>query len=359
MGLISIIKQQKNKWSKSISGFDSDLTTEIDLPNGVTLKHQKKKRNHISNFISSIIKSNYNDSIEETSSKSIALSEKLNKLENNDKVVRFAEDQENSIHEKSSATKKLLYTFNSDSTIVNDESYDSDNTVQDDVSYLKYLSSEVSEYESTIGTVGTVGTVGTIGTVVSDDECDSLSKVFLNRKNITLNGRRDNTLPVLTEYLAEVIRSRLPNLLQEATKWNLMYSMDQHGARLSTLYSLIENQGPCVIVLKNSKHEVFGAFVSEPFKLDHKGFFGTPECFLWKADKYQFKKFNATNLNQYFMLADPTFIAMGGGNGNFGFYLDEDIHYGYSSFCDTFENETLTENKEFEIYGCEVWGFEY
>jgi len=349
MGLISIIKQQKNKWSKSISDFDSDLTTEIDLPNGVTLNHQKKKHSHISNFIHSIIKSKYNDAIEETSSKNIALCEKLNKLENNDKIVRFAEEKENSIHQKSSATKKL-YTFDSDSTIVHDDLYDSDNTVQDDVSYLKYLSSEVSEYESTIGT---------IGTAVSDDDYDSLSKVFLNRKSVTLNGRKDNTLPVLTEYLAEIIRSRLPNLLQEANKWNLMYSMDQHGARLSTLYRMIENQGPCVIILKNSKHEVFGAFVSEPFKLDHKGFFGTPECFLWKADKYQFKIFNATNLNQYFMLADPTFIAMGGGNGNFGFYLDEDIHYGYSSFCDTYENETLTENKEFEIYGCEVWSFEY
>jgi len=351
MGLISIVKQQKNKWSKSINDFDSDLTTEIDLPNGVTLKRQKRKHNHFSHFISSIIKSKNNDAVEAINGKNINITKKLNKLDSNNKVVKFAENQEISIYEKSFATNKLLKTFDSDSTIIHDDLYDSDNTVQGNISYLKYLSSELSdEYESTVGTVGTV---------VSDNECDSLAKVFLNRKSLTLNGRRDNTLPVLTEYLAEVIRSRLPNLIQEATKWNLMYSMDQHGARLSTLYRLIENQGPCVIVLKNSKHEVFGAFISEPFKLNHKGFFGTPECFLWKADKYQFKKFSATNLNQYFMLADPTFIAMGGGNGTFGFYLDEDIHYGYSSFCDTFENETLTENKEFEIYGCEIWGFEY
>ncbi|ORX76756.1 TLD-domain-containing protein, partial [Anaeromyces robustus] len=174
-----------------------------------------------------------------------------------------------------------------------------------------------------------------------------------------LKGRKDDTLPVLTEYLAEIIRSRLPNLLQEAPTWNLLYSMDQHGARLSTLYRNIKDQGPCIVVLKNSENEVFGAFISEPFDPSNRGFFGTPECFLFKSNKYQFKKFSATGLNQYFMLADPSFIAMGGGNGNFGFYVDEDIQFGYTSVCDTFENEILTEDNEFECYGCEIWGLEY
>jgi len=347
MGLITVIKQQKIKWSKTKKDNVTDLTKVIDLPNGVTLRGQKKKHKFFPSFFSSIVKSKYNTAIATTNNNNSTLCEKLNKFESIDKIVKFAESKE--ISEKSFTTSKLLNAFDSESTILNDDLYDSENTVQENnIPYLKYISGEVAdEYESTVGTV------------VSEDECNSFTKVFLTRKNISLNGRKEDTIPVLTEYLAEIIRSRLPKLLQEATKWNLMYSLDQHGARLSTLYRLIEDQGPCVIVLKNSENEVFGAFVNEPFKPSNKGFFGSPECFLWKSSKYQFKKYAATNRNEYFMLADPTFIAMGGGNGNFGLYLDEDIHFGSTSACDTFENEALTENKEFEVYGCEVWGFEY
>jgi len=50
---------------------------------------------------------------------------------------------------------------------------------------------------------------------------------------------------------------------------------------------------------------------------------------------------------------------MGGGNSNFGFYLDKDIYNGYSSTCDTFKNEVLTKNNTFKCLGCEFWGFEF
>jgi len=351
MGLITIVKQHRKKWSKS-----DDTIKNIDLPNGVTLKQQKKHK-FLPKFFSSIFKTKYNAAIEATNSKSNHICEKLNKLESNDKLVNF---KSNSIHfsgiyetqgkkERNSATSKLLQAFIPEGTNQHDDLYDSEKTVQaNNITYLKYPESETSEeYQSTVGTV------------VSDSECSSPTQAFLTRKTINLKGRNECTLPVLTEYLAEIVRSRLPNLLQEATTWNLLYSMDQHGARLSTLYRMIKDQGPCVVALKNSENEIFGAFISEPFDPSNHGFFGTPECFLWKSNKYQFKKYSATHINQYFMLADPTFIAMGGGNGNFGFYLDEDIQFGYSSVCDTFNNEILTEENEFECYGCEIWGLEF
>ncbi|KAG4086835.1 TLD-domain-containing protein [Neocallimastix lanati (nom. inval.)] len=352
MGLITIVKHQRKKWSKN-----EDCKSNIDLPNGVTLKGQKKKRKILPNFFSSIFKSKYNAAIAATKKNNSDLCEKLNKLEINDEVVnikpsssiRFAGIYDTPEKKcKGSVTSKLLQVFDPEKTIQHDDLYDSEKTVQrNDITYLKFPESEISdEYESTVGTV-------------VSDECSSPTQSYLTRKTIHLNGREESTLPVLTEYLAEIIRSRLPKLLQEATTWNLLYSMDQHGARLSTLYRLIKDQGPCVVVLKNSENEVFGAFISEPFDPSNHGFFGSPECFLWKSNNYQFKKFAATRNNQYFMLADPTFIAMGGGNGNFGFYLDEDIQFGYSSVCDTYNNEILTEDNEFECYGCEIWGLEF
>jgi len=336
MHLISVVKEQKKRWSKAKN--NSDLPNDIDLPNGVTLKNKKKQKS-LPNIFSSLLMTKYSDAVEENNNKNTSICEKLNGLENSEQALKLSHYQK-----KNNSASKLLNVFDSEDTI--HDGYDSESTVHsNNFSCLRFPTSE--EYENTIGTV------------VPDSEYNSLSQAFLSRKSVNLKGRKDDTLPVLTEYLAEVIRSRLPNLLQEAPTWNLLYSLDQHGARLSTMYRLIENKGPCVVVLKNSKNEVFGAFISEPFNPSNRGFFGTPECFLWKADKYEFKKYSSTNLNQYFMLADPSYIAMGGGKGKFGLFLDEDVQYGYSSMCETFENELLTEEKDFECYGCEVWGFEY
>jgi len=337
MNLFSIVKQQRKRWTKS-----ENKVKNIDLPNGVTLKTQKKKHRKIfPKFFSSIFKSKYNAAVEATNQN------KINIIQKSNSTLHSTSSEK--INSKPSPTARLLLqAFNSDTTLHRDDLYDSEKTVQaNNITYIKYPRIDINEYESTVGTV------------VSEEECKSPTQAFLTRKTIHLKGRYDCTYPVLSEYLAEIIRSRLPTLLQEATTWKLLYSMDQHGARLSTLYRMIKDQGPCVIVLKNSENEVFGAFVSEPFDTENHGFFGTPECFLWKANKYQFKKFSATHKNQYFMLAEPSFIAMGGGNGNFGFYLDEDIQFGYSSTCKTFDNETLTEDNEFECFGCEIWGLEF
>jgi hypothetical protein len=299
MGLMTTLHIQKKKSSKTLSD------QEIDLPVGVTFKGQEKKHRFLPKFFSSIFKSKYSEVVKATKS-----------------------------------NQKCSQDFDSEKTVT-----------ENDLTYINSSPiSEISEDENQ----------STIHTICLENNRKNPIQAFSTRKTLDLKGRNENTLPVLNEDLAEVIRSRLPNLLQEATTWKLLYSMDQHGATLSTLYRKIEGQGPCVMVLKNSEGEIFGAFISEAFDPSNKGFFGSPECFLWKSDNYQFKKFSATNLNQYFMVAQPSFIGMGGGkNGNFGFYLDEDIQFGYSSECDTFENEILTKNNEFECYGCEIWGLEF
>jgi len=299
MGLMTTFHLQRKKSLKTSSD------EEIDLPRGVTFKNQEKKHKLFPpKFFSSIFKSKYTEVLKATSKNSQRHSQEF--------------DSEKTVNEND-------FTY---ITRVHDDSDD--------------------ESQSTVRTM------------CFEDDTKNPIQAFLTRKTVDLNGRNENTVQVLTDDLAETIRSRLPNLLQEASTWKLLYSMDQHGATLSTLYRKIQGHGPCLMVLKSSEGEYFGAFISEAFDPSNKGFSGTPECFLWKADQYQLKKFTTTNLNHYFMVAEPSFIAMGGGNnGNFGFYLDEDIHFGYSSVCDTFENEVLTKSNEFECYGCELWGFEF
>ncbi|ORX52072.1 TLD-domain-containing protein [Piromyces finnis] len=308
MSSITTINHPMKKSSKTIS------EEEIDLPVGVTLKKQEKKHKFFSKIFSSISKSKYKKAIEATNN------------------------------------KKFVNSFDTEKTLHQSDLYDTEKTIYDnDLTYIKGSISE--NHDDSQNTISTVYS--------SKDYSKNPIQAFLSRKTVNLKGRNEDTLPVLNDDLAEIIRCRLPNLLQEATTWKLLYSMNQHGATLSTLYRKIKNQGPCIIVLKSSEDEIFGAFITEAFDPSNKGFFGTPECFLWKADKYQFKKFSATHINQYFMVAESNFIAMGGGNGNFGFYLDEDIQFGYTSKCDTFENETLTKDNEFECYGCEIWGLEF
>jgi len=147
-------------------------------------------------------------------------------------------------------------------------------------------------------------------TLYTDDIYNSF-QVFLSKKTINLIGRNENTYPLLNINLGETIRGSLPNLLQEAVTWKLLYSLDQHGASLTTLYNNIKSHGPCIMVIKTCDDEIFGAFLSEAFDSSNKGFYGTPECFLWKADQYQFKTFKATNINQYLMLADKVFFCYG------------------------------------------------
>jgi len=180
---------------------------------------------------------------------------------------------------------------------------------------------------------------------------------------LKLIERLDTTIPIINNRMAEQIRTKIPHLYKEAIKWKLLYSIDQHGLSINTLYSNIKNAGPCVMAIKTENDEIFGAFTSEPFDPSiSKRYYGSGLSFIWKLneqgniDFYQAK----TSNNQYYMLADKHFIAMGGGNGRFGFYLNENLIDGYISPCMTFNyNSDIIENENFECCCLEIWGFEF
>jgi len=179
---------------------------------------------------------------------------------------------------------------------------------------------------------------------------------------IKLIERLDTTIPIIDNRIAEQIRTKIPHLYKEAIKWKLLYSIDQHGLSLNTLYSNIKNAGPCIMAIKTENDEVFGAFTSEPFDpLISKSYYGSGLSFIWKLNEQGNVDFyQAKSSNQYYMLADNHFIAMGGGNGKFGFYLNENLIDGYISPCMTFNYDSdIIENENFECYCLEIWGFEF
>ncbi|KAJ2697201.1 oxidation resistance protein 1 [Coemansia sp. IMI 209128] len=99
--------------------------------------------------------------------------------------------------------------------------------------------------------------------------------------------------------------------------------------------------------------------------------------FLWKAFKSSpqsrkkdaVKGFKYTGENEYFVMCDPDFVAIGGGRGKFGLWMKSDFLHGYSARCPTFNNEPLgldsapakSDNsdtqQEFVVGHFEIWAF--
>ncbi|KAG0263257.1 oxidation resistance protein 1 [Linnemannia exigua] len=99
---------------------------------------------------------------------------------------------------------------------------------------------------------------------------------------LQLLERSADTDPVLDVETAHQIRLELPRKLRNATKWNLVYSSDQHGISMTTLFHRCKGKGPMVLALKDTTDAVFGAFVTEELK-PNLTYYGTGECFLWNV----------------------------------------------------------------------------
>lgn len=126
---------------------------------------------------------------------------------------------------------------------------------------------------------------------------------------LVLKGYHPDTPPsarLLSRALAEEIRLLVPPRLQLCEDWNLVYSLEQDGVSLATLYKNCEDlrglRNGFVLVVKDSDGSVralaypatyplmiytdytqlFGAYLTEaPHPYPH--YYGTGECFLWRA----------------------------------------------------------------------------
>ncbi|QSZ31341.1 hypothetical protein DSL72_000904 [Monilinia vaccinii-corymbosi] len=236
---------------------------------------------------------------------------------------------------------------------------------------------------------------------------------------VTLTGWRENTdqsAQLLSRALAEEIRLLVPPRLQLCEEWKLVYSLEQDGVSLGTLYKKCDElrglRNGFVLVVRDGEGGLFGAYLTEaPHPAPH--YFGTGECFLWRAtllssplenlppppssdttnsqrsttigahhshsssllprttsqgapkspssgtstpERIRFKAFPYSGINDYMMLCETGFLSIGGGDGHYGLWLDDTFEKGVSSSCPTFGNEPLSEEGEkFDILGVEVW----
>lgn len=224
---------------------------------------------------------------------------------------------------------------------------------------------------------------------------------------------------LLSKALAEEIRLLVPPRLQLCDHWELLYSLDQDGSTLSTLYSRSDKyrgkRGGFVLVARDSAGGIFGAYLSDPPK-PQAHYFGSGECFLWKAirlpglpdlsslppppsedtthlqrmttigiaksnssvslaslnpgtnganghrsgtatpDRIRFKAFPYTGENDFSIFCQPEYLSVGGGDGHYGLWLSDNLGQGVSRTCPTFGNEHLSdEGAKFGVLGVELW----
>lgn len=106
---------------------------------------------------------------------------------------------------------------------------------------------------------------------------------------LTLSGYKASTREagrLLSRGLAEEIRLLVPPRLQLFDTWSIVYSLEQNGVSLATLYACAEEyrgrRGGFVLVVRDASGGVFGAYLSDAPR-PHAHFFGNGECFLWRA----------------------------------------------------------------------------
>lgn len=149
----------------------------------------------------------------------------------------------------------------------------------------------------------------------------------------------------------------------------LLYTSEEHGTSLRTLYTRIENHQPTLILIKTTTDEVFGAFCSMYWRERKKSnknvyYFGTGETFVFtlspERKKYEWvglHEENVSNTANMFLAGDSKILTIGGGNGE-AIQLDENLLHCRTEHCDTFDNPPLCSNQDFTCKVVEVYGFQ-
>ncbi|OBA21856.1 TLD-domain-containing protein [Metschnikowia bicuspidata var. bicuspidata NRRL YB-4993] len=264
-------------------------------------------------------------------------------------------------------------------------------------------------------TSSTMATPSEAGSEASDTNTNPLPPLL----DLGLHGYASGTHRRLMDAeLAANLRSLMPARLQLYDDWHLLYSLEQDGISLNTLYrhsspehqraqrqkqqnhgyaenvvkAMVLFQTPgvdaargtrphgYVLVIEDEKRNKFGCFLNEHLRPhDHRRYYGNGECFLWKCewfDRHQlgpahgldprrrqrFKAFVYTGVNDNVVYSNHDFIAVGLSAGNNGLWIDKSLYLGVSYPCDTFGNEILNEHGctghkfgKFKIINLELW----
>ncbi|XP_055613160.1 GTPase-activating protein skywalker-like isoform X5 [Uranotaenia lowii] len=210
------------------------------------------------------------------------------------------------------------------------------------------------------------------------------SKSVLSGSKQMVRSRSSDNLPTSQSQVNVQMMSHTLTIRELFTLWSwlpvritmyqpvLLYTTEEHGCSLTTFYVRVEQHEPTLLMIKTCNNEVFGAYCStrwyERNLKDERGqrqaYFGTGETFLFslypERAKYPWVGIEGDkglgHASELFMAADSKMITIGGGEGQ-AIWMDENIRFGKTDRCQTFNNPPLCVSGDFEIRVLEVYGF--
>ncbi|CAN2389261.1 TBC LysM-associated domain containing 1, partial [Pristimantis euphronides] len=157
------------------------------------------------------------------------------------------------------------------------------------------------------------------------------------------------------------LNSHLPSEMQH--KWRLLFSTQVHGESFSQLCGHLMDQGPSLLVLRDSGGFIFGGFASQTWEVKPR-YQGDSRCFLFTVAPH-LDVFTYTGYNDHYMYLNhgqqtmPNGLGMGGQHDYFGLWVDSNFGKGHSKAkprCTTYNSPQLSATEEFSIDSMEVWG---
>ncbi|CAH1962599.1 unnamed protein product [Acanthoscelides obtectus] len=160
---------------------------------------------------------------------------------------------------------------------------------------------------------------------------------------------------ILTDHHRECLCRHLP-ARAEGYAWTLVFSTSQHGFSLNSMYRKMQKlESPILLVIEDTDNNVFGALTSCSLQVSEH-FYGTGESLLFTFTP-EFKVYNWTGENLYFIKGNNESLSIGAGDGKFGLWLDGDLYLGRSESCKTYGNDPLTPKVDFVVKTLECWAF--
>ncbi|CAI4225356.1 unnamed protein product [Auanema sp. JU1783] len=170
-----------------------------------------------------------------------------------------------------------------------------------------------------------------------------------------LNGSRMIMAP--TPALA-VLNSFMP--MDRREKWHLLFDSVVHGSSFSQLFSRVNGEGPCIILVESTKGAIFGCFASEGL-VSGPQYRGDERCFLFEI-KPNLRVHMATGRSTNYGYLNvqqstlPNGLGMGGYETTWPFFMHEEFGSGICiANMTSFEKCEVAGESEFQIKSVEAW----
>eukprot|EP00448_Togula_jolla_P014350 CAMPEP_0170588434 /NCGR_PEP_ID=MMETSP0224-20130122/10827_1 /TAXON_ID=285029 /ORGANISM="Togula jolla, Strain CCCM 725" /LENGTH=268 /DNA_ID=CAMNT_0010912149 /DNA_START=197 /DNA_END=1000 /DNA_ORIENTATION=+ len=179
----------------------------------------------------------------------------------------------------------------------------------------------------------------------------------------------ENTGSILSSEQQAEITKHLPAWCRYRA-WQLVYSPDVHGTSMQTFYRKQSSSscGANIIVVRDSNGHTFGGFSSEKWRMSARGYYGTPECFVFSSHcaeaEIDSEESPASTTRQplsfYSAAPQPGTVLLWGDAQTFSLdsalTLTDDFRSGLSAPCASFDSPALMPGgPEFVVRSFECW----